>query len=323
MPAPEAADGHGVGRPVPLPEGTAPEVLIVVKSHGSLFSLQVRVPVEWESAVCCALRELGLHPVTWQGEGSQEARVDVFFVDRSRADSVLPSLGDWPGVTATVVELPRQDWTEHWKRFFHTRRVSRRIVIKPSWEDHQPAPGDCVVELDPGMSFGTGLHGTTQACLEFLDGLARPGQPLSFLDVGCGSGVLTIAAAKLGYREAVGLDSDAGAVAMARSNAERNGVAFRCRFLHADLAALPAGLTADVVAANLRADIQQAHGSRIAGLPGGTDAARLIVAGLLVPQYAGLCRSLERHGFRLMASRTFGEWRSGVLRRACREDTGS
>jgi ribosomal protein L11 methyltransferase len=77
-------------------------------------------------------------------------------------------------------ELERQDWSESWKRFFHTERVSPRLVVKPSWERYDAGPGALVIELDPGLSFGTGQHATTRACMRFLDTLAGAGAPGSF-----------------------------------------------------------------------------------------------------------------------------------------------
>ena len=123
-----------------------------------------------------------------------------------------------------VAELPEQDWAESWKRFFRVQRVSERIVIRPTWEPYEPLAHDVVVDLDPGMSFGTGNHATTQACLAFLDQLAAAVVGRSVLDMGCGSGILAIAARKLGFTEVAAFDNDPDAVAIARENAADNGV---------------------------------------------------------------------------------------------------
>ena len=147
------------------------------------------------------LEAVGFSMVSWSEADTDRVRFDEFFAlegdARARLAQVQDLLLAWSEGEhwkAGVHRLPVCDWSEAWKRFFHTERISARIVVKPSWERYEPEVGDCVVELDPGMSFGTGLHPTTRACLRFLDqqGLNRPGA--TFLDIGCGSGILAIAA---------------------------------------------------------------------------------------------------------------------------------
>ena len=94
------------------------------------------------------------------------------------------------------LEIQREDWAESWKKFFHSLQISERILIKPSWEESD-STAECIIEIDPGMSFGTGNHGTTRACLEYLDEFAD-GEPKSFMDMGSGSGILTIAGSACG-----------------------------------------------------------------------------------------------------------------------------
>jgi ribosomal protein L11 methyltransferase len=117
--------------------------------------------------------------------------------------------------------LRTTDWSDEWKRFFHVLRVGR-LVIRPSWESVAVAPGELLIDLDPGAAFGTGQHETTRLCLAALDEHLRPG--VHVIDVGTGSGILAIAAARLGAASVLALDIDAGAVAVARENVARNGV---------------------------------------------------------------------------------------------------
>ena len=119
-------------------------------------------------------------------------------------------------------ELDEQNWAESWKAFFWPQRIGRRIVVKPSWREFEPAPGDLVLDIDPGMAFGTGTHPTTSLCIELIEDHLAPGA--SLLDVGTGSGILMLAAAKLGAGRVCGGDRDELAVRIAAENLRRNGV---------------------------------------------------------------------------------------------------
>lgn len=119
-------------------------------------------------------------------------------------------------------ELTEDDWANAWKKHYHVLRIGQRIVIKPSWQEHQRRPDEVVIELDPGMAFGTGLHPTTRMCLRALEEHLKPGDKV--LDLGTGSGILAIAAAKLGAGSVLALDNDPLAVRAARANVQSNGV---------------------------------------------------------------------------------------------------
>ena len=120
-----------------------------------------------------------------------------------------------------VKEIPEQDWQDSWKSHFHLFKIGRRMVIKPSWIDYQQEPGEVVIEIDPGMAFGTGYHPTTYTCLQALEEWVETGA--SVLDLGTGSGILTIAALGLGAASVVALDIDSQAVRAARQNFRRTG----------------------------------------------------------------------------------------------------
>ena len=129
-------------------------------------------------------------------------------------------------------EVAEEDWATAWKDFYHPMRFGRRLVVKPSWRAFQAGPDDLVIELDPGMAFGTGLHQTTAMCLALLEDYVRPGA--SMLDQGTGSGILAIAAARLGARRVIAVDSSEVAVAAAQENVARNGLSSAIQVLHGD-----------------------------------------------------------------------------------------
>lgn len=216
---------------------------------------------------------------------------------------------------AEVAELEKRDWAEYWKRFFHAERISDRLVIKPTWEDFDTQPGDVVLEIDPGMSFGTGRHPTSKACLRYMERIAGDLPGASFLDIGCGSGILLIGAAKLGYGRIVGFDNDPLAVTIAHENLHGNGVADRVVCREQDLAAPGALDVFDVVCANMFAhELKQFRDTIAAAVaPGG--GSRLIVAGILAHQYEEVRRAYEEAGFRELDAAQEKEWISGLFAR--------
>jgi ribosomal protein L11 methyltransferase len=130
-------------------------------------------------------------------------------------------------------QVADEDWANAWKDHYHVAHLGARTVIKPSWRSYEPQPGEVVVELDPGMAFGTGLHPTTKSCLVLLEQTLRPGDRV--LDVGTGSGILALAAVKLGAAGVLALDVSEVAVTAARAKARANGVADRIDVRHATL----------------------------------------------------------------------------------------
>jgi ribosomal protein L11 methyltransferase len=132
-----------------------------------------------------------------------------------------------------VRHVAEDGWAQAWKEQYHLQRVGKRIVIVPAWEDYAPIAGEAVIRLEPGMAFGTGLHASTRLCLAALEACLVP--DATVLDVGTGSGVLAIAAAKLGARSVLALDTDPVAVAVARENVANNGVASQVTVRHGSL----------------------------------------------------------------------------------------
>ncbi len=258
----------------------------------------------------------------WYDADSDRATLEWFCASRAEADRRLAAFettvrahavsGDW---RTEVKLLPREDWAESWKRFFHVDKVSNRVWICPSWETCTPAPGDVVVEIDPGMSFGTGQHATTRGCITFLDDLARDAHALSVLDAGCGSGILAIAAAKLGYGRIVAFDNDASSVAIARENAAHNGVAERIAYYTVDVNAMPSWDPADVVVANILAPVLIENASRLIATLNPVPTARLILSGILLDQANEVLDAFTEAGLSLVDRIDMAEWTTLRLRR--------
>jgi ribosomal protein L11 methyltransferase len=156
---------------------------------------------------------------------------------------------------AAYRQIEEEDWAESWKAYFWPQRISDRLVIKPTWREFEAGPEDIILEIDPGMAFGTGTHPTTALCLRMIEKYLGPGQRL--LDVGTGSGILMVAAARLGAAYTVGVDSDLLAVETARRNLAQNRIdSSRFSLLTGSLSApFSAGAKFDVVVANILSDV--------------------------------------------------------------------
>jgi ribosomal protein L11 methyltransferase len=146
-----------------------------------------------------------------------------------------------------------EDWKDKWKEYFKTARVTKRIVVKPSWEEYtKENDGDLIIKIDPGMAFGTGTHDTTSLCLRLLEKYIKKGD--NVLDVGCGSGILSIASSLLGAEKTLGVEIDPIAVAIAKENVDLNELQNNVEIIEGDLTN-GVSFTADIVVANLMADL--------------------------------------------------------------------
>ena len=152
----------------------------------------------------------------------------------------------------SIVGVNDEDWANNWKQYYHTQRIGKRIVVTPSWEEYTPAEGEVQMRLDPGMAFGTGTHDTTRLCLELLEEVVTP--ETRILDVGTGSGILSVGGVLLGAPSALGVDIDPVAVKVADENAEINGVTEKTEFVCGDLTDKVHGKF-EIVTANIVADV--------------------------------------------------------------------
>ena len=152
----------------------------------------------------------------------------------------------------SIVGVNEEDWANNWKQYYHTQRIGKRIIVTPSWEEYTPAEGEVQMRLDPGMAFGTGTHDTTRLCLELLEEVVTP--ETRILDVGTGSGILSVGGVLLGAPSALGVDIDPVAVKVANENAEINEVTGKTEFVCGDLTDKVHGKF-EIVTANIVADV--------------------------------------------------------------------
>jgi len=205
--------------------------------------------------------------------------------------------------------VQEQDWSQTWKQHYRPIPIGKRLVVVPAWLE-SPDPGRIAIRMDPGMAFGTGTHPTTQLCLELLEAYL-PEDAAAVIDVGCGSGILAVAALKLGVRAALGVDIDPEAVQAAQANAELNGVAERLEVKLGSAAEISGGNTslkkAPLVLANILAPvIIRLLDDGLADLldPGGV----LVLSGILDEQAGEVEGALEAHGLVFLERRQIADW---------------
>jgi ribosomal protein L11 methyltransferase len=208
-------------------------------------------------------------------------------------------------------KVRREDWAESWKRHFKPIEIGNVLLVKPSWSKKPPRKNQAVVVLDPGLSFGTGQHPTTAFCLRALVRHRKNRPRWSFLDMGTGSGILAIAAAKLGYSPVYAFDFDPEAVRVACANARANGVQKKLRIARADVTKLPVhpARQYDLICANLITTLLISGRRRLVAQlnRGGT----LVLAGILKPEFSQVQKVFAEFGLKLAARKTEKEWCSG------------
>ena len=289
---------------------------------------------------------------------SDETEMRIYLADAAEAPEAARRLADALRVVGCdsaveTAEVPDEDWKLSYRRHFKTEKIARRLVTVPTWEfdDFKASPDPDMraripLVLDPGLAFGTGKHETTKACLEYIDELtsaweSRTAKP-SFLDMGCGSGILSIAAAKLGCAPVSGFDIDEDAVNASRENAELNGVKVEyslfalgkgavtlddtieaSKGLYPDLALQGRDVgaaeapfkPADIVVANILGPLLIAFAAEIASYVKRT----LVVSGILNELYPEVRGAFAALGFSEVSTKTIGEWTTGLLAKDTRQ----
>ncbi len=214
---------------------------------------------------------------------------------RGRSEDAVPAV--------TVRRADDSEWKDEWKQYFKPSHITDHIVVRPSWEAYEPAQGEQVIELDPGMAFGTGTHATTRMCVEFLDEYITSERTV--MDIGCGSGILSIASALCGAEEVYGFDIDPDAVQAATENTEKNGMSHIVEIAEGDVTA---GLSrkADIVAANLMAELVAAIAPSVAEHLQGPKL--FISSGIITEKRSMVEQSLKDAGFQILEVREQDGW---------------
>ena len=265
-------------------------------------------------------------------------RMRIYFEDPAQAEAAKKALADAMSIVGIdapieVGDIPDEDWKLAYRRHFEPEEIGRRLVVVPEWEveDFRRKTGDAkreMVVLDPGMAFGTGKHETTRACLEYIDeicSLFPVPCSRSFLDMGCGSGILSIAAAKLGFAPVKGFDVDQEAVDASVENAAKNGVTVDYvkfalgrveRLRGCEVAKNPSiphphnlSTVYDLVAANILGPLLIRFADEIVPFVG----KNLIISGILTELYPEVLAAYEARGLKEVSRKTIGEWTTGLL----------
>ena len=249
---------------------------------------------------------------------SKDRCVALIHIYMDKSDNVEESLAylkerfsaekiDFEVELGTVAEI---DWNEYWKKFFHTSLIGKRLAVVPAWEEYDNTDERKILKIDPGAAFGTGTHATTALCLEFLEQYTK--QEDTVLDIGCGSGILSIAGVILGAESAIGVDIDEGAVKVAKENAIMNGVDNKTEYIHGDLAEKVKG-EFDIVCANIVADVVMRLLSDIGKYmkPDGI----LIASGIIAPRADEVRRCIADNGFTVEQELVREEWHAFAIKK--------
>lgn len=259
----------------------------------------------------------------------ESPKVTVYLEDteenRTLAEQIAPAMeelrskaregifGDGADFGSLRVSKKQEDdtqWKDKWKEYFKPARIAENIVVKPTWESYERQGDEKVIEIDPGMAFGTGTHETTSLCVKMLEKYQKESDKV--LDVGCGSGILSIAAALLGAEDVLGVDIDPVAVEVAAENIELNGVANVAKAQYGDLTK-GIDYKSDIVVANLMADLVMMLSEDVARhmQPGGL----FISSGILVEKEVQVTEHLRSQGFGIVEVREDGGWCCIVCRK--------
>lgn len=206
-------------------------------------------------------------------------------------------------------EVDDEDWATAWKKYYKPFGISERMVVKPSWEDYKAKEGETIIELDPGMAFGTGTHETTRLCAQMLEKYIKPGDRV--IDLGCGSGILSIIAVKLGAEHVQAADIDEVAVKVTRENCAINGVAGKVTAIRGILDDLEKQ-KADVMAANIIADVIAGISPKVQDYV--KEGGYLITSGIIKERKEEIIERYKALGYVVAESIELGEWVAIVFR---------
>ena len=304
-------------------DGTWIEVRVITKSEalepisGIFYSLDCK-GVAIEDPEDILGREQG--PLTWDfadinvlEHKGKVAVVKAYFAEEDNIEDVLQYVNerltelkemglDLGEAKIEHEKMHEEDWANTWKQYYKPSKVGEKIVVKPIWEEYEAKDGELVVDLDPGMAFGTGTHETTRMCIQALERYVK--EESTVFDVGCGSGILAIAAAKLGAKLAVGVDLDPVAVESSIENVGYNNLK-NIEILHGNLVEVIDG-KADIVVANILAEIICILTDDVKRVL--KDGGVFITSGIIHDRVDMVCEKLEATGFEVIEKNRDGEW---------------
>lgn len=290
--------------------------------------IAVHTPGDWVEAVSYALREMGAGGVAiddpgplWNLAGAEPeirpdflpepgalAVVKAYFQQGSEKEK-LPALKDFlaeagiSGVRVETREVQEEDWQDAWKAYYKPVSIGKHLVIKPTWEEYSTRGDEIIIHMDPGQAFGTGTHPTTAMCLEMIEEFIKPGDKV--VDVGTGSGILAIAAARMGAAKVMAVDSDPVAVGAARENVRRNGLDAAVEVREGNLLDNVGGRF-QLVIANILSSVIKELAPEAAGVleAGG----HFIASGIIKERLPEIRSVLEKTGFVIEKICEQGEW---------------
>ena len=304
-------------------DGTWIEVRVITKSEalepisGIFYSLDCK-GVAIEDPEDILGREQG--PLTWDfadinvlEHKGKVAVVKAYFAEEDNIEDVLEYVNerltelkemgiDLGEAKVEHEKMHEEDWANTWKQYYKPSKVGEKIVVKPIWEEYEAKDGELDVDLDPGMAFGTGTHETTRMCIQALERYVK--EESTVFDVGCGSGILAIAAAKLGAKLAVGVDLDPVAVESSIENVGYNNLN-NIEILHGNLVEVIDG-KADIVVANILAEIICILTDDVKRVL--KDGGVFITSGIIHDRVDMICEKLEATGFEVVEKNRDGEW---------------
>lgn len=304
-------------------DGTWIEVRVITKSEalepvsGIFYSLDCK-GVAIEDPEDILVREQG--PLTWDfadinvlEHKGKVAVVKAYFAEEDNIEEILGYVNeklvelkemgiDLGEAKVEHEKMYEEDWANTWKQYYKPSKVGEKIVVKPIWEEYEEKEGELVVNLDPGMAFGTGTHETTRMCIQALEKYVK--EESTVFDVGCGSGILAIAAAKLGAKLAVGVDLDPVAVESSIENVGYNNLN-NIEILHGNLVEVIDG-KADIVVANILAEIICILTDDVKRVM--KDGGVFITSGIIHDRVDMVCEKLEATGFEVIEKNRDGEW---------------
>lgn len=304
-------------------DGTWIEVRVITKSEalepvsGIFYSLDCK-GVAIEDPEDILGREQG--PLTWDfadinvlEHKGKFAVVKAYFAEEDNIEEILGYVNeklvelkemgiDLGEAKVEHEKMYEEDWANTWKQYYKPSKVGEKIVVKPIWEEYEQKEGELVVNLDPGMAFGTGTHETTRMCIQALEKYVK--EESTVFDVGCGSGILAIAAAKLGAKLAVGVDLDPVAVESSIENVGYNNLN-NIEILHGNLVEVIDGKS-DIVVANILAEIICILTDDVKRVM--KDGGVFITSGIIHDRVDMVCEKLEATGFEVIEKNRAGEW---------------